>query len=401
MSIIKPIRTEQDYDEAIINLGELMALDPDPESVEGDQLSILSTLVQNYEETHYPSTLPSPIDALKFRMEQQSLKPTSLVPFIGSRGRVSEILSGKRPLTLEMIRALESGLGIPARVLIQKPSTEVEYIDWSDDLVKEMDSRGYFEKGSFDGNNKDSLLSLFFKGFSPSNMQLAWRKTSPNVSTRTDKLALIAWSQRIQQKAKVIQPKNSYKEGSVDLAFMQRVIRLSTQNGGPILARDLLLEHGIVMVIAAPLPKTKVDGAAILKDKNKPIIGISLRFDRIDNFWFTLLHELAHVSLHLKTGESVFFDEIAGKPMIFTDDREKEANVLAQEAIIPQKIWEDSPAKSVPSSMAALSLAKKLGINVAVAAGIIQYKHKNFYYLSQVVNSDEARVRHYFSESLS
>ena len=118
---IKPIRNETDYKEALRALELLVASDPDPDSVDGDKLSVLSTLIESYENDRYPFTLPDPIDAIKFRMEQADLSPVDLVPFIGSRSKVSEVLSGKRPLSLEMIRALEAGLGIPADVLIKKP----------------------------------------------------------------------------------------------------------------------------------------------------------------------------------------------------------------------------------------------------------------------------------------
>ena len=112
MSKIKFIKTESDYKEALDLIKVLLSHDPDPSSDEGEQLSLLSTLVQDYESRSLPESLPNPIDAIKFRMEQSDLKPVDLIPYIGSRGRVSEILAGKRQLTLDMVRALEAGLGI-------------------------------------------------------------------------------------------------------------------------------------------------------------------------------------------------------------------------------------------------------------------------------------------------
>src|SRR5260370_41014609 len=118
---IKVIKTEKDYREALNAIETLMANDPDPESAEGEQLELLSTLVADYESKFFPSTLPDPVEAIRFRMEQAGLKPADLVPFIGSKSRVSEILSGKRKLTVEMMGALEAGLGIPAKVLFGQP----------------------------------------------------------------------------------------------------------------------------------------------------------------------------------------------------------------------------------------------------------------------------------------
>ena len=122
MDKIKVIKTEQDYQEALKLVEGLIGRDPNPESAEGEQLNLLSTLIQDYESKTFPATLPNPIEAIKFRMEQADIKPADLIPYLGSRSRVSEILSGKRSLTLDMVRALSDGLGIPAKVLINNPT---------------------------------------------------------------------------------------------------------------------------------------------------------------------------------------------------------------------------------------------------------------------------------------
>jgi len=146
MDKIKIIKTEQDYQEALKMVEELIVHDPNPDSAEGEQLSLLTTLIQDYENRVFPKSLPDPIEAIKFRMEQANLKPADLIPYIGSRSRVSEILSGKRQLTLDMVRALSEGLGIPAEVLIHKPelNENTNYEAWDNRLVAEMDKRGYF-----------------------------------------------------------------------------------------------------------------------------------------------------------------------------------------------------------------------------------------------------------------
>ena len=146
MNEIKTIKNEKDHKNALKLIEVLMVNSPDPESAEGEQLSLLATLVQDYESRKFPIALPNPIEAIKFKMEQKDLTPVDLIPYIGSRSRVSEILSGKRQLTLEMVRALESGLGIPAKILIQKPDQglESQYQYWDTPLVKTMEQRGYF-----------------------------------------------------------------------------------------------------------------------------------------------------------------------------------------------------------------------------------------------------------------
>ena len=118
---IKPIRNAADHAAALQAIDGLMSAGPG--TPEGDRLDVLATLVEAYEARHFPVELPSPIDAIKFRMEQQGLTPKDLQPMIGRSNRVYEILNGTRPLTLAMIWRLHEGLGIPAECLIRQPPT--------------------------------------------------------------------------------------------------------------------------------------------------------------------------------------------------------------------------------------------------------------------------------------
>ena len=112
----KVIKTESEYEAALARIEKLM--DAKPNTAPGDELELLCLLVHDYEEKAFPIDKPDPITAIRFRMEQQGLEPKDLVPFLGSRSRVSEVLSGRRNLTLKMIRALVSGLRIPSGVLL-------------------------------------------------------------------------------------------------------------------------------------------------------------------------------------------------------------------------------------------------------------------------------------------
>ena len=114
---IRPIKTESDY-QAVLHEIELL-FDAKAGTEAGDRLEILATLVAAYEERVYPLANPDPIEAIKYFMESRGLDRKDLEPFIGSRARVSEILNRRRPLTLNMIRQLNTGLGMPAEVLIE------------------------------------------------------------------------------------------------------------------------------------------------------------------------------------------------------------------------------------------------------------------------------------------
>lgn len=114
---IHPIRNERDYRTALARIETLM--DAGPGSPDGDELEVLATLVEAYEAQRHPVEPPDPIDAIVFRMEQQGLTRKDLEPYLGHSGRVSEILNRRRALSLDMIRRLHSGLGIPLESLVR------------------------------------------------------------------------------------------------------------------------------------------------------------------------------------------------------------------------------------------------------------------------------------------
>ncbi|HYG62089.1 MAG TPA: transcriptional regulator [Thermoanaerobaculia bacterium] len=116
---IKPIRTEQDYRATLQEIESLM--NAEPGSPEGERLDILVTLLEAYEQKHFPMDLPDPVEAIKFVMDQRGLTVKDLEPMIGRPNRVYEVLSHKRPLTLKMIWRLHKDLGIPAECLIKQP----------------------------------------------------------------------------------------------------------------------------------------------------------------------------------------------------------------------------------------------------------------------------------------
>jgi HTH-type transcriptional regulator/antitoxin HigA len=116
---IKPIKTDEDYRAALVEIDLLMSAAP--ESPEGERLDILVTLISAYEQQHFPMDLPDPVEAIKFVMDQRGLTVKDLEPMIGRSNRVYEVLNRRRPLTLAMIWKLHKELGIPAECLIKQP----------------------------------------------------------------------------------------------------------------------------------------------------------------------------------------------------------------------------------------------------------------------------------------
>ncbi len=119
---IKIIKNEAAYEDALIRIEFLM--DAELDSPEGEELELLALLVEKYEDEHYPIELPDPVEAIKFRMEQEGLTRKDMIKYLGSQSKVSEVLNYKRPLSLSMIRALTEGLNIPPEVLIQRPDQQ-------------------------------------------------------------------------------------------------------------------------------------------------------------------------------------------------------------------------------------------------------------------------------------
>lgn len=388
----KIIKTDKEYKSALIELEKFIDLEPQKGSVESDKLELLSLLIHEYEKTKIKIELPDPIEAIKFRMEQQNLTQRDLIPFIGSRSKVSEILSKKRPLTLQMMRALHIGLGIPASVLLSdSDSAELEEnLDWTRFPVKEMIRRGWLKVSDLH-ENAESELRNFFKIGSPKIALVALFRKSDHIRAgrQMDSYALAAWTARIVIKAKEIHSQIGDIPEQLDINFLRKVAQLSWSDNGPVLAQEFLVKHGIPLIIEPHLPHTQLDGASILIEDKNPIIGLTIRYDRLDNFWFTLMHELAHVVLHRKSEFNEFYDDLDIEDL--EDSKEREADEFAREALIPNEIWKKSPASRLASPDAAQLLAKQLCINPAIVAGKMRYEFKAYKMLNNLVGHRQVR----------
>ncbi|MGH9967102.1 MAG: ImmA/IrrE family metallo-endopeptidase [Pyrinomonadaceae bacterium] len=395
---MKVIKSENEHENALAEISTLIDLDPDPGTPEADRLELLTLLVENYESQAFPKRVPEALEAIRFRMEQQNLKQRDLVPYLGSPSKVSEVLSGKRPLTLSMMRALHSHLGIPADVLLHGGNTFEETdenaIAWKRFPLKEMAGRGWIS-GSIQREPERLLASFFSQIGSPMEIAALLKRTETTRSARSlDPYALAAWKARIVNKAADESPKVAYKPNSVNLKFMREVAQLSWSESGPRLAQEFLRTHGIPLIIEPHLSHTHLDGAAIMQGLDRPIIGMTIRHDRIDNFWYCLMHELAHIALHYGQGITHFFDNLDLKES--KDPREQAADKLAGEALIPKEEWNRSPAKSLRSPEAAQHLARKLRIHPAVIAGRMRREAGSYKILNQMIG--QGQVRKCFSE---
>ena len=396
----KIIKNNMEYKVALAESEWLISLDPKPDTPEADHLDVLSLLVEKYENDQFPIENPDPIEAIRFRMKEQGLIQRDLIPYIGSKSKVSEILSGKRALTVPMIRALHEGLGIPLEVLIQEARNGIktsESFDYYKFPLNEMVRRGWIlAKTKEIRDHAKELIEDFLEPLGGANeFAILYRRTIVERSGRDmDRYALIAWTARIMIVANDLGLSVPYKSGNVSQDFMMEVAQLSHFEKGPLLAKEFLAEHGIALIVEPHLPRTSLDGGSMIAPNGMPVIGMTLRYDRIDNFWFTLMHELVHLSRHIKDSNEAFIDDLDSDPG--KDPREREADKIAGEIFIPRRIWKRTDAYRQRTAEAIEKLAEQLKIHPAIVAGRIRHDAKNYYILNQLIG--RGKIRKLFPE---
>jgi HTH-type transcriptional regulator/antitoxin HigA len=392
--VIKPIKTEADYDAALEQIALLM--DAKAGTPEADELEVLATLVECYETEHYPINLPDPIAAIRFRMEQEDLSQRDLIPYIGSRSKVSEVLSGKRPLTLQMMRSLHQHLGIPADVLLQEQGATLpdnpESLDWTQYPIKAMAKLGWVSQDAGD-RAEEIMRSLIERAGGKQTLVTMLCRQNEHIrrNGQMDMYALQAWGLQLITIARETNLLTKYKSGTLTTELAQKMVRLSWAESAPSLAKEFLAQYGIHLIYLPHLPRTHLDGAALRLDDGTPVIGLTLRHDRLDNFWFSLCHELAHQSLHLENNISDAFFEDLSVEAPTSDIKEREADAWASNVLIPDALWQSSQAATNPTPANVLKFARDLGIHPAIIAGRIRKETGNYRLLTNYVGHGEVR----------
>ena len=389
---IKVIKTEQQHQDYLERIHSLMLMMPPTRSDEHEELELLITVVEAYENSKYPIEPPDPIDAILFRMHEKGLKQVDLVPYLGTRSRVSEILSRKRPLTVSMIKALSIGLGISTDTLIGINSDDnqshEEGVDWSKFPLKEMINRGWIaENGNALKSSAEDIIKGFINQLGWQSGSLSFKRTlSGDAYSPSTQYALYAWVSRVVQQAR--KKKSSlgiFDPNMLSASFLRDLAQLSWFEKGPLLAVEFLEKHGIAIIIEPSLKGTRIDGAALKDIDGQPIIGLSLRYDRLDNFWFTLLHEVAHIWKHVHN-EETFLDDLDASS---DDKKESEANRLAREAFIPRAVWKRSDAYISPTKENIDILSRELKITPAIIAGRLRRELGNYRLFADLIGQGE------------
>jgi HTH-type transcriptional regulator / antitoxin HigA len=200
-------------------------------------------------------------------------------------------------------------------------------------------------------------------------------RTGLGVSDRPQNWSLLSWKAQVTRRAEAVISQARPQYRPIDVSWLIELVHLSPLDEGPYRARELLLEHGIVLIIEPQIPGMAVDGAAFLVDET-PVIGMTLLRDTLDNFWFTLLHEVAHIILHYRTGLSAgFFDDFTSADV---DEFEREANQFAGNLLIPEEAWTRTPARisKVPEPIE--RFAAQLKIHPAIVFGRIRMERNDY-----------------------
>lgn len=381
---IKPIRNSAEHLAAKKKLKSWIAANKD--GAKSDDIAVLVAVIEQFERQNFPIDAPTPVAAIKHRMDQRGMSPRDLEPFLGSRSRVSEVLAGKRSLSLDLIRALHEGLGIPYEALIEKPSVKSEQLEVSRPVLKKLASMGFELK-------PDGIASFLQNAFGAQHSPalLARKTRTQRASAKTDDVALLLWQAAALIKAARTNISTPFNRRRLTDGVLRQIAQLSATTAGPKAVRDFLSQYGIIFIVNPMLPGTFLDGAAMLLDDRTPVVVVTLRHDRVDNFWFTLLHELAHVSRHyeaLQHDRFAFFDDL---DLDSNDGREKEADELAQEALIPSSLLRSVNWTAYSSNEDIARLANAAGVHSSIVAGKWQRQYADYRKFSRLIERNTLR----------
>ena len=263
-------------------------------------------------------------------------------------------------------------------------------VDWKRFPIKEMYKRGWFEgfPGSIDEALQESVeLLQNYVSYIYKRPALSLHRKHVRINSNLDEYALLAWECRVLHLATKVSV-SKYKEELLTSEWISQLVKLSKFHDGPRRAIEMLEHAGIVVIIEPMLSNTYLDGGAFLY-KDIPVIGLTLRYDRMDNFWFVLLHEIAHVVKHLgKQKVNRIFDDL---DVLNTERLECEADYFANESLIPSSEWDKAIARFTRSERSINDLANKLSISPAIIAGRIRYEANNYVILNDLVEHGSVR----------
>lgn len=303
-----------------------------------------------------------------------------------------------RSASLDRLVEVSDALGVQienrASLVGDATLTTVDSSDWRAFPIAEMWKRGWFE--DFSGTmaqarkTADHLVPAFLRGGHGAFAPVALHRKSVRSGGAIHEAAIIAWEARVRHVADRKSPAVAFDRDAIDDAWLASLAALTLDPEGPVRAVDHLRRIGIVLVIERHLPGTFLDGAALYAQDGYGLVALTLRHDRLDNFWFTLFHEIGHLKLHIGQAKAfaAIFDDTESPA---SSAHEEEADLFAQEALLPKAKWDVAVSRFSRTEKSVLTDAKRFGIGPAVIAGRVRREAGDYTLLRTMVGSGDVR----------
>lgn len=253
-------------------------------------------------------------------------------------------------------------------------------------FLKRLPQKDLVHYGWITEPNDISSLTPLFNEILSSQFKTLFRKNSS-----ADDVLLTFWLSRISTlaKQKIVNGSVAIFKG-LSKEHLKEIAQLSPDESNILKLPDILATYGVILVYERSIPGMKVDGAVFKLFSRNPVIGISFRYPRLDHFWFTLMHELSHIVLHLEQLETPIIDNLENENKEIV---ELEANVLAKNSFVEKAIWRNCPPKYALNNEEVLyDFAKSIKIHPAVIAGLLQHEKNNYTLYSRIIKNDIRKV---------
>lgn len=265
----------------------------------------------------------------------------------------------------------------------------ISNISWDKFPIKEMLTRQWIQL-----KNKQSPVDCireYFARAAGGDFATALHRKKFHGGNSPNEYSLLAWQARLLEKAR-----DQYADGTINHfelndTWMPELVALSLEDDAPVKVKGFLASKGIILVTERHLQGTYLDGAAMLLESGNPVIGLTLRYDRLDNFFYVLFHELGHVFQHLFQSLGLdFFDEEGSN---VSDELEVEADKFALNSLISEENWDSCLSRYLLTEISVVNDANRLGVHPSIVAGRIRKERNNYLILNNLIGQGEVRKR--------
>lgn len=269
----------------------------------------------------------------------------------------------------------------------QNLTVHTSQINWDKFPIREMLKRKWLLPGNIDPIS--AFKARFSDLFGNEQYELALHRKFHFNGSSPNEYSLLAWQIQVLSKAKDIKHQVKVPKFNKDASWLKQLAEISNSPNGPLEAQAFLLSQGIILIVEPHLPTTYLDGAAmLLPNTSIPVVGLTLRHDRLDNFWFVLFHELGHIFLHLNAERASIVDENVGLP---GDQIEIEADNFALNNLIPAEQWDMCMSRFYMNVDALIEDAKTLNIHPSIIAGRIRKENNDYQIFNSQIGLNKVR----------